>query len=173
MQLFQSWSEIGRIVLTGLLVYTALILYVRVAGIRSISKMNNFDWVVTVALGSTLGSVILLKDVVLLDGLAAIFTLLGAQYVVVKLSTRSERLKHLVHARPVLLFYNGHFLEEVMQRERVMQGEVLSAIRKEGHSDLSRITAVVLEPDASFSVIAQSAALDSPLFEQVKRPDMS
>lgn len=173
MQLFQSWSEIGRIVVTALLVYAALILYVRLAGIRSISKMNNFDWVVTVALGSMLGSVILLKDVVLMDGLVAIFMLLGTQYVVVKVSTRFDTFRHAVHAQPVLLLYNGHFLEDVMHRERVMEGEVLSAIRKDGHSDLSKITAVVLEPDASFSVITHAAALDSPLFEQVKRPDMS
>lgn len=171
MQIFQSWTELGRIVLTALLVYPALILYVRISGIRSISKMNNFDWVITVALGSTVASVILFKDVVLLDGLVAIYTLLGAQYTVVRLSLSSRKFMRAVHTRPVLLFFNGQFLDEPMQRERILRGEVLSAIRKNGYGDVAEVAAVILEPDASFSVVAQSAAFDSLLFSDVIWPN--
>lgn len=170
MQIFQSWEELGRIIVTALLVYPALILYVRMVGIRSISKMNNFDWVVTVALGSIVASVVLLEDVVLLDGLVAIYTLLVGQYVLTRLSLRSRIFMEAVHSSPALLFYEGHFLDEAMQRERIIKREVLSAIRKNGYADVSEVTAVVLEPDASFSVIGRPAALDSPLFADVIQP---
>ncbi len=170
MQIFQNWTELGRIALTALFIYAALILYIKVVGIRSISQLNNFDWVVTVAVGSAVASVILFKDVVLFDGLTAIFALLISQYLLVRLSLKSKKIMRSVHQHPVLLFHNGQFLHEVMQRERVMKGEILSAIRQEGYSDLAEIAAVVLEPNANLSVIQKPATLDSPLFEDVRLP---
>lgn len=41
----------------GVLAYASLILLLRASGKRTLSKMNAFDFIVTVALGSTLASV--------------------------------------------------------------------------------------------------------------------
>ncbi len=43
----------GRVVIIGTLAYGALVLVLRISGKRTLSKMNAFDLVVTVALGST------------------------------------------------------------------------------------------------------------------------
>ncbi|MDN6351638.1 MAG: hypothetical protein L0J69_08220 [Yaniella sp.] len=49
---FESWSEIFRVVAVGAAAYVTLVIVLRVSGKRSLAKLNAFDLVVTVALGS-------------------------------------------------------------------------------------------------------------------------
>lgn len=78
--LFSGWADMGRIVVVGVLAYTALLLFVRISGKRTLSKLNAFDFVITVALGSTLSSVVLDKTVSLAEGVLAIGLLILLQY---------------------------------------------------------------------------------------------
>ncbi len=45
-----------QIILTGVGAYLAIILILRVSGKRTLAKMNAFDFIVTVALGSILAT---------------------------------------------------------------------------------------------------------------------
>jgi uncharacterized membrane protein YcaP (DUF421 family) len=56
---FDSWAQVGRVVLVGAATYGVLVLLLRVSGKRTLAKLNAFDLVVTVALGSTLATVLL------------------------------------------------------------------------------------------------------------------
>lgn len=150
---FDSWSEILRVVVVGTLAYAALVVLLRLTGKRTLSKMNAFDLVVTVALGSTLATVLLSKDVALLEGIAAFVLLCLLQYAVAAASVRSERLQGLVKAEPRLLLHEGRFLPEALHAERVTREEVLAAIRAKGMVTVSEVGAVVLETDGSFSVL--------------------
>ena len=53
---FDSWAGLGRVLVVGVLAYSALVLLLRISGKRTLTKMNAFDLVVTVALGSTLAT---------------------------------------------------------------------------------------------------------------------
>ncbi len=117
--------------------------------------MNAFDLIVTVALGSTLATVLLSSSVSLSEGLLAFALLCGLQYAVAWLSVRSPRFQDLVKAEPSLLFYDGRFLEAALRRERVTREEVLAAVRAAGHGELAAVAAVVLETDGSFSVVGR------------------
>ena len=77
---FSSWAGLLRVLIVGTLAYVALVLLLRVSGKRTLSKMNAFDLVVTVALGSTLATVILSKDVALTEGVTAFALLIGLQF---------------------------------------------------------------------------------------------
>jgi uncharacterized membrane protein YcaP (DUF421 family) len=118
--------------------------------------MNAFDLVVTVALGSTLATVILSKDVALAEGVAAFAVLIGLQFVITWLSVRSAAVRRLVKAEPTLLFYRGQFLPDQMRRSRVLEDEVHAAVREQGVAALSEVEAVVLETDGSFAVVPRA-----------------
>ncbi len=87
---FGSWYSLLRILVVGVLAYVALIVLLRVTGKRTLSKMNAFDLVVTVALGSTLATVLLSKDVALADGVVAFALLIGLQFIITWLSVRVD-----------------------------------------------------------------------------------
>jgi uncharacterized membrane protein YcaP (DUF421 family) len=154
--IFNSWAGLLRVVVVGALAYAALVLLLRVSGKRTLSKMNAFDLVVTVALGSTLATVILSKDVPLAEGVAAFALLIGLQFVITWLAVRSTTVSRLVKADPTLLLYQGRFLPKQMRRMRVLEEEVRAAIREQGIAALDDVEAVVLETDGSFAVVKRS-----------------
>jgi uncharacterized membrane protein YcaP (DUF421 family) len=155
--LFNSWADIGRTVLVGVLAYLALVVLLRVSGKRTLSKMNAFDLVVTVALGSTLATILLSKDVALAEGIAAFLTLIGLQFVVAWLSVRSAAVSQLVKSEPTLLLYRGRMLHAALRRMRVTESEVSAAVRQQGIAALEAVEAVVLETDGRLTVTRASA----------------
>lgn len=84
-----------------------MVLLLRVSGKRTLTKMNAFDLVVTVALGSTLATVLLTKSVALAEGLTAFVLLIFLQFVLTWLSVRSRAVGRLVKSEPTLLVYQG------------------------------------------------------------------
>lgn len=161
--LFDSWTGLLRVLVVGVCAYAALILFLRLSGKRTLAKLNAFDLVVTVALGSTLSSVIVTKSVALFEGLLAFALLIALQFGIAWLSVRSERFKNLIKAEPTLLLFNGRCVESAMLRERVTRDDLLSAVRAQGVGDLSDLAAVVLEPDGSISAVRNSPAQSSTL----------
>jgi uncharacterized membrane protein YcaP (DUF421 family) len=143
-----------RILFVGVVAYAALVTFLRISGKRTLSKMNAFDLVVTVALGSTLATVVLSKDVALAEGLLALALLIALQWIVAWGSTRSKRVSALVKSEPQVLYHRGEMIEAALERERVMPEELQAAARGSGYGDLSDVETVVLETDGTFSVIA-------------------
>ncbi len=154
--LFNSWDAVWRTLIVGILAYAALVLLLRISGKRTLSKMNAFDLIVTVALGSTLATILLNKNVALVEGVSAFFILIALQYVVAWLSIRSDGFKKLVKSDPQLLFYRGNYLSEKIIKERVLKVEILQAARSSGINSMDQVEAVVLETDGSISVIKKS-----------------
>lgn len=160
---FGSWSDLGRVILVGTLAYLALVFLLLVSGKRSLSKMNSFDFVVTVALGSTLATILLSKDVSLAEGVTAFALLLILQFSVTWLSVRLPWFKNLVKAEPTLIYYEGEFLPSKMKKMRVLEEEIRQAARSEGFASLEDIEAVVLETDGTFSVMSKTKSEKSAL----------
>jgi hypothetical protein len=79
----------------------------RVTGKRTLSKWNAFDFVVTIALGSTLASAFLSKSVALTEGILPVAVLVGLQFIITWLSVRFSSIRHLVKGEPTLLLDHG------------------------------------------------------------------
>jgi uncharacterized membrane protein YcaP (DUF421 family) len=156
---FSGWASLGRTLLIGTLAYVSLVLMLRISGKRTLAKMNSFDLIVTVALGSTLASALLTKNVALADGVTAFALLIVLQFLVTWSSVRVKFIRGLVRAEPRLLFHRGEFLDSAMRDERVTQSEILQAIRSQGHLAVEEVEGVVLETDGTFSVLPGA---DSP-----------
>jgi len=153
---FNGWDSILRTLLVGVLAYVALVAFLRLSGKRTLAKMNAFDLIVTVALGSTLATVLLTKDVSLADGVLAFGLLIALQFAVTWSSVRNRWVRQLVTGEPLMLLYRGEFLRHALRRARVTDDELRAAVRSAGISSLGDAEAVVLETDGSFSVVRRS-----------------
>lgn len=151
---FDSWTDIARIVLVGTAAYAVLVLILRVTGKRTLSQLNAFDFVVTVALGSVLATIVLSGDVSFTEGLMALLLLAGLQLLVATVSARRPRARDVFTSRPVLLLADGQIRHEALRRHRLTPAELRQAVRMQGTGDLSQVKAVVLETNGSFSIIA-------------------
>jgi len=154
--LFDSWITVFRTAIIGVLAYISLIILLRVSGGRTLSKMNAFDFVVTVALGSTLATILLNKNVALAEGVLAFALLIGLQYLVTWSSVRVSWIRKIVTGEPLLLLSKGRVLNLAMRRARVTEDELRSVLRANGVATLDEAAAVVLETDGRFSVLRQT-----------------
>lgn len=152
---FNGWPALLRTVLVGSLAYATLILFLRISGKRTLSKMNAFDFVVTVALGSTLATIALSADVALAQGALALALLVALQFVITWSSVRWRWIRRVVTGEPTLLLYRGEYLPAALRRARVSEEELRAAVRAKGVPAIEQVEAMVLETDGSFSVIGR------------------
>lgn len=151
--LFQDWHDLLRVLLVGSLAYPAMVLFLRVSGKRTLAKLNAFDLVVTVAMGSILATILLNSSVTLAEGLVALLLLIGLQFLVAWLSVRFPRFSDLVKSEPTLLLHQGRLLEDAMRSQRVTHAEMLAALRAGGAAGPESAASVVLETDGTLSVV--------------------
>jgi len=155
--LFQGWDGLARTAVVSLLAYAALVLFLRVSGKRTLSKLNAFDLVVTVALGSTLATILLNADVALAEGLLAMACLIGLQYVVTWSSIRWGWVRRGVRSDPTVLVRAGAPVTGAMRRERITEEEALTAVRDAGGHALAQAEVVILESDGSLTAILKGS----------------
>jgi uncharacterized membrane protein YcaP (DUF421 family) len=151
--IFSGWEPIARVVLVGVLGYVAIVVIIRLTGKRTLASLNAFDFIVTVALGSTLATMLLSGDVPLAEGVAGFLVLVGLQFMVSWASTRSPTAQGVVKNSPRLLYYRGTLFMDALDEERVSREEVMQALRSKGIASFDEVEAVVLETNGSISAI--------------------
>jgi uncharacterized membrane protein YcaP (DUF421 family) len=168
---WSNGSDLLRIIIIGPLVYLALILILRVTGKRMLSKMNAFDFVVTIALGSVLATVLMSKDIALAEGILGLAVLIGLQYVIAWSSTRSRSVNRIIKSEPTLLYYRGEFLRDALRQENVAEDALRAGMRSSGVGSMDDVEAVVLESDGSVSIIKPGSASRHLLLDPRNRPE--
>lgn len=150
---FDGWSSLLRTLVAGVLAYVSLVLLVRISGKRTMSKMNAFDLIVTVALGSTLASILTSKDLSLAQGVLAMALLIGMQFLITWSGVRWRWIRSTVAAEATVLLRKGEYLDVPMCKARVTRDEVRAAVRAAGLATTDGVEAVMLETDGSLSVV--------------------
>jgi len=133
--------------------YVGIVTLVRVLGKRTTSQMNNFDWIITITVGSLVASGILLDNVTIVEASVAILVLAAMQFITTWLVIRSELVRDLVKARPTLLLNKGEFLKKAMRRTRISEAEIWSALRSHGMYNAADANWVILETNGEMTVI--------------------
>ncbi len=148
-----------------------VVLLIRLNGLRSLSKMTNFDFVMTVGLGSLIASASQSTEwQSFLQSLAGIAGLFLAQWGAARLRRSSETVENLIENSPTLLMHNGRFLEDAMKRTRVDRDDILSKLRGANVHSIEEVRAVVLETTGDISVM-HGEYVDETLLDKVRRVD--
>ena len=152
---FSGWGSLLRVAIVGVVCYTALLVTLRLSGKRTLSRMNAYDMVITMALGSLLTKAMLTKDQSIADSLLAIMLLIGFQYAVSAISCRWNGFRKLVTPKPAVLYHEGAFMRDVLRKERVSEDEVNAAVHEKGVSGLDCVDAVILGANGELSVLVK------------------
>lgn len=152
---FDSLADLARVLITVPVLYLVIIVFVRISGKRTTSQMNNFDWIVTVSLGSLAASGILVKDISIAETVLAMLIFIVLQWILTKASYRFPAFADLIKNEPAVLVRDGVVLHTALQRERVTEAEVRNAIRAAGHTHMAAVGWAIPETDGKVSVIGR------------------
>lgn len=150
---FDMWADVWRTLFVGASAYAVLVLALRFSGKRTLSQLNAFDFIVTVALGSTLATILLSTDVSLAEGIVALGLLIGLQFLVAFVASRIPAFQKVVKSEPTALVIDGVIQHEAIKLSRLTMEEVNQVIRSSGVGDASLCAAVVLETNGTMSVV--------------------
>ena len=158
---FSGWDKLGTIAVTALTFYIYVVALVRIFGKRTTNQLNNFDWIITFAIGSIVASGILLEEVTVLDSALATWTVL-----------RSRFASKMVKSDPTLLLHKGRFIESAMNHTRVSEEEIRAVLRSKGMFSVDEANWVILETNGTFSVMPHDKVTlnKAETMVDVKRP---
>lgn len=153
---FKDWESLYYIAICASISFIALFLFIRISGKRTLAKLNAFDFVVSVTLGSTLSSMMLLKTTIA-EGSVALVIIIILQYALAYLAKKSKIMEKAINSTPTLLFYDGIFITEAMERELITKEEIYSEIRQYRIERVEDVRAVVMELNGEMTVIKKSS----------------
>jgi uncharacterized membrane protein YcaP (DUF421 family) len=168
---FDNWYYVGRAITLSVIGFAALMIMLRVSGKRTLSKLNVFDFVFVVAVGSVFAATLVEKDVTLFEGLASLGTLIAIQVALAKLAAYSPMAERIINGSPTRLLSHGKFIHHALKKERVTEEEVRAAIREEGLTRVEDADAVVLENDGTLTVAHESKRPGASSLVDAKVPE--
>lgn len=146
-----------------------IVLLIRLNGLRSLSKMTSFDFVMTVALGSLVAGASQaeswLKFLQPLAGMAGLFV---AQWGSARIRKNSTSMEKLMQNEPVLLMRDGEIDDAALDKTRVARSDLIAKLREANVTDFSQVRAAVLETTGDVTVL-HGEKLDEALLEGVRR----
>ena len=146
-----SASSVLWILLSTVGIYFAIILFTRLNGLRTFSKMSSFDFAITVATGSVIASTVVSPTPSLLEGAVALIALLACQRLVSWI--RSNTNVGITDNEPVLLMAGGTFFKDTLLATRVTEDDIYGKLREANVLDFDQVQAVVLESTGDISVL--------------------
>ncbi len=172
-QLGTTWNTIALVVISTVAVYLALILFSRIAGLRSFAEMTNFDLAATVIFGSMSATTAVSTSTSLAQGLVALAVLFVVQAVIAYVR-RLKRVERVLDNRPLLLMDGTEVLTKNLALARMTDDDLRSKLRMAGVVRVEQVAAVVLETTGSVSVLTidhQGRSLDPALLQSVAGAD--
>jgi len=165
-----SGTSLLAICISAIGIYIAVIIFTRIAGKRSFSKMSSFDFAMTVAIGSIIASTILSKSISLLQGVVGLAIVYILQ-ISAALLRRFNLFQKAIDNTPLLLMDGEKILEDNLRKARVTESDLRSKLREANVTQMSQIKAVVFETTGDISVLHASddSNLEEWLLKGVKR----
>ena len=147
-------------IIRPIIVYLFLVLLLRAFGKRELAQLNPFDLVVLLSLSNTVQNAIIGNDNSLSGGLIGAFTLLGVNYLVVRVLFRHRRLDQLFEGKPTTLVDHGKIVKGALAKELLTRTELVTLLHRQGFDGLGDVERCVLEPGGVFYIQRKSPPAD-------------
>lgn len=147
-------------IIRPVLVYSFLIIGLRLSGKRELAQLNPFDLVVLLTLSNTVQNAIIGDDNSVSGGLIGAGTLLLLNYIVVRFLYSHQKLDRLVEGDSDTLIESGRINEERLKKELLTRAELETAAHRQGFSSLTEIERAVIEPGGTICFVGRKPSPD-------------
>lgn len=140
-------------VLRVTIIFIFITVALRILGKRELSEMSGYELILIILIPEILSQGLLGEDFSITNSIIGVSTLLSLVVINSFFTYRFGKYRDIVEGRPVVLFYQGKFVEGALDRERISADEILNEIRAIGYERFDQMKWVVLEPDGKLSCI--------------------
>ncbi|MGB3591429.1 MAG: YetF domain-containing protein [Nonlabens sp.] len=144
------------ILVSVLLVFTGLVVIVRIAGLRTFAKMTSFDFATTIAIGSILASISIDPKTSIGNGMVALAAIVLFQIFFAYVQRKSKLFKKVATNQPVLLMRDGKILHDNLKACNLDESELIAKLREANVMKFSQVQAAIFESTGDVSVLHNS-----------------
>jgi uncharacterized membrane protein YcaP (DUF421 family) len=134
-------------------IYTTLLIGIRVTGKREVGQLTPFDFVLLLVVSNAVQNAMIGPDTSLSGGLVAMLTLLTLNAVVAKLGTLFPPFRRFVDGMPTMLISHGMVQWANLHRENISEDELMAVLREHEVEKIEDVSRAIMEVDGSVSVI--------------------
>jgi uncharacterized membrane protein YcaP (DUF421 family) len=145
------------IILRSALVYSFLLVIVRVVGRRSFEQMTPFEMILIFLLGGIGIQSVVGDDRSLTGALLGISTIAGLHVLVAYLKMRYAAVGRWVDGTPIVIVEDGRWDHERLRRLRLHEQDVMATARQSGIERLEQILFAVVERNGAISIVRKQA----------------
>lgn len=145
-------------VVRGAVVYTFLLILLRITGKRQVGQLAPFDLVLLLVLSNAVQNSMVGGDNSLAGGLISATTLVMVNFLVGVATWRNKKLESLVEGRPQILIHNGQLFDDVVAKAHLTHHELNAALRRGGCSCVDEVHSAILENSGEISVVAKKSS---------------
>lgn len=136
-----------EIVLRALVVFCFLWLVTRAIGRSTLGELSTFQLLVYVTMGDLIQQAVTQQDYSVTAGLLAVSTFALMTVAIGWVQWRFPRVRPITSGRPVIVWRDGHPIEDVLRDERIDIADILVSAREQGIRWTRDIEYAVLEDD--------------------------
>ena len=150
-----------------------VVILVRINGLRSFSKMTNFDFVMTIATGSLLaGAAQATTWSAFAQTMIAMAALFIVQFTSARLRKKSDTLEDVMQNHPILLMRDGKIIHSALKESRVAESDLIAKLREANALKMDDVRAVILETTGDISVLHGEGPVDERVISGVRGVDV-
>ncbi|MHB9880006.1 DUF421 domain-containing protein [Pacificimonas sp. ICDLI1SI03] len=150
-----------------------VVILVRINGLRSFSKMTNFDFVMTIATGSLLaGAAQATTWSAFAQTMIAMAALFIVQFTSARLRKKSDTLEDVMQNHPILLMRDGEIIHSALKESRVAESDLIAKLREANALKMDDVRAVILETTGDISVLHGEGPVDERVISGVRGVDV-
>ncbi|MFD2573915.1 DUF421 domain-containing protein [Spirosoma soli] len=146
------WLYLGEVAFRTLVMFSVLLLALKISGKRQIKQLSVFELVLVIGLGSAAGDPMFYHDVPLLSAVVVFIVMMGCYKLITRISDRNRTVREFLEGRPVYVIENGCILVKNFKQEDITQDELFTALRLAGIKQLGEVQTAILEPTGEVSV---------------------
>src|SRR5690606_22302523 len=121
-----------------IIIYFFIMLGLRVLGKREFGQLSPLELVTLLLIPEIVAQGLVREDFSLTNAIVGISTLFGMVFLTSLVMQHSRTAEELITGKPTLLVYNGNFIAENMNKERITPDEIYTELHKAGLDMLSQ-----------------------------------
>ncbi|MEA4846589.1 MAG: DUF421 domain-containing protein [Clostridiaceae bacterium] len=136
-----------------LILYTIIILVLRLMGKRQIGQLQPSELVVALIIADLAAVPMANVGIPLINGIIPIITLFIMEELLSYMSLKSERARGFISGKPSVIIERGMIVEKELKRLRYNLNDLLEQLRLKNFSNLEDVSYAILETSGQLSVI--------------------
>lgn len=146
------------LIFRSLVVYTLVLIIIRLMGKRQVGELQPFELVVTLIIADLACVPMSEVTVPLIHGIAPLITLLTLHFIITKLSQKSLKFRKIISGQPKVVI-NPNGIDFKMLKDLNMNiNDLTEAIRTAGYFDFEDVNYAIVETNGNINVIPKASA---------------